>query len=62
MDLLKHSLPDPSSVSPHLQSSSLSTDKDKKDKFHEGGEEYMATPVFIHTKLVILFSLDMKIG
>ncbi|XP_021725809.1 protein SMG9-like [Chenopodium quinoa] len=51
VDLLKHGLPDPSSVTSHLQSSSSGTDKDNKDKFLEGGEEYMATPVFIHTKL-----------
>ncbi|KAL2921421.1 Protein SMG9 [Bienertia sinuspersici] len=50
VDLLKHDLPDPSSVASHLQSSSSGTDKDNKDKIHEGGE-YMTTPVFIHTKL-----------
>ncbi|XP_057542036.1 uncharacterized protein LOC130820614 [Amaranthus tricolor] len=51
VDLLKHGLPDPSSVTSHLQSSSLGSDKNNKDKLQEGGEEYIATPVFIHTKL-----------
>lgn len=52
VDLLKHAIPDPSSVTTaHSQSSSLGTDKDSKDKFPEGGEEYMATPIFIHTRL-----------
>lgn len=50
VDLLKHGLPDPSSVTSHLQSSSLGSDKNNKDKLQEGGEEYIATPVFIHTK------------
>ncbi|KAJ8451376.1 hypothetical protein Cgig2_017767 [Carnegiea gigantea] len=52
VDLLKHAIPDPSSVTTaHSQSSNLGTDKDSKDKFPEGGEEYMATPIFIHTRL-----------
>lgn len=51
VDLLKHNIPDPSSItSPHSQSSTLGPDKEVKDKVHEG-EEYMATPVFVHTKL-----------
>ncbi|KAK2972853.1 hypothetical protein RJ640_028381 [Escallonia rubra] len=48
VDLLKHGIPDPSSVSlSHPQSS----DKESKDKNQEGGEEYIAAPVFVHTKL-----------
>ncbi|XWS41292.1 hypothetical protein CRYUN_Cryun17cG0068500 [Craigia yunnanensis] len=51
VDLLKHGIPDPSSLtSLHSQSSTLGSDKEVKDKVHEG-EEYMATPVFVHTKL-----------
>ncbi|KAK9740636.1 hypothetical protein RND81_03G050100 [Saponaria officinalis] len=49
VDLLKHGIPDPSSVTLHSHSSNLGSDKDKKDKLH-GGEEYMATPIFVHTK------------
>ncbi|KAJ0788297.1 putative P-loop containing nucleoside triphosphate hydrolase, protein SMG9 [Helianthus annuus] len=52
VDLLKHSLPDPSSLSlSHPQSSNLGSDKEIKDKIQEVGEEYMASPVFVHTKL-----------
>lgn len=51
MDLLKHGIPDPSSLSlSHPQSSSFLSEKENKDKNGEGGEEYMATPVFVHTK------------
>lgn len=52
VDLLKHGIPDPSSLMPsHLQSSGLGLEKETKDKIQESGEEYMAAPVFIHTKL-----------
>nr|GLL28301.1 protein SMG9-like [Ipomoea trifida] len=52
VDLLKHGIPDPSSLSlSHPQSSSFLSEKENKDKNGEGGEEYMATPVFVHTKL-----------
>ncbi|KAI3807928.1 hypothetical protein L1987_23866 [Smallanthus sonchifolius] len=52
VDLLKHNLPDPSSLSlSHPQSSNLGTDKEIKDKIQDAGEEYMASPVFVHTKL-----------
>lgn len=52
VDLLKHGIPDPSSITPplHSQSSTLGPDKEVRDKIHEG-EDYMATPVFVHTKL-----------
>lgn len=51
VDLLKHGIPDPSSLMPsHLQSSGLGLEKETKDKIQESGEEYMAAPVFIHTK------------
>ncbi|KAL5568226.1 hypothetical protein UlMin_024801 [Ulmus minor] len=48
VDLLKHAIPDPSLLTPH--SSNSGPDKDSKDKAHEVGE-YMAVPVFVHTKL-----------
>ncbi|XP_057970723.1 uncharacterized protein LOC131159666 [Malania oleifera] len=52
VDLLKHSIPDPSSLSfSHLQSSNLGSEKENKDKVQEGGEEYLAATVFVHTKL-----------
>ncbi|XP_052198788.1 uncharacterized protein LOC127805914 isoform X11 [Diospyros lotus] len=52
IDLLKHGIPDPSSPALSLsQSSSLGSEKESKDKIQEPGEEYMATPVFVHTKL-----------
>ncbi|GLT29266.1 hypothetical protein SLA2020_041430 [Shorea laevis] len=47
VDLLKHGIPDPSSIAPPHASW---TEKEAKDKVHEG-EEYMATPVFVHTKM-----------
>lgn len=52
VDLLKHGIPDPSSITlSHPHSSSLGSDKESKDKIQEAGEEYMAAPVFVHTKL-----------
>ncbi|XP_050386367.1 uncharacterized protein LOC126802728 isoform X2 [Argentina anserina] len=51
VDLLKHGIPDPSSHSlSHSQSSNAGPEKDSKEKAPEGGE-YMALPVFVHTKL-----------
>ncbi|KAL5823393.1 hypothetical protein ACOSQ4_021293 [Xanthoceras sorbifolium] len=51
VDLLKHGIPDPSSLTTyHSQSSKSGPEKESKDKGNEG-EEYMATPVFVHTKL-----------
>ncbi|KAK3226011.1 hypothetical protein Dsin_005873 [Dipteronia sinensis] len=51
VDLLKHDIPDPSSLTTfHSQSSKSEPDNDSKDNGNEG-EEYMATPVFGHTKL-----------
>nr|XP_043616561.1 protein SMG9-like [Erigeron canadensis] len=52
VDLLKHSIPDPSSLSlSHPQSFNTVSDKEIKDKMQEVGEEYMASPIFVHTKL-----------
>ncbi|VFQ63600.1 unnamed protein product [Cuscuta campestris] len=52
VDLLKHGIPDPSSLSlSHPQSSSFPSEKEGKDKTGEVAEEYMASPVFVHTKL-----------
>ncbi|BBG98485.1 hypothetical protein Prudu_007903 [Prunus dulcis] len=51
VDLLKHGIPDPSSPTlSNSLSSNIGPEKDSRDKAHEGGE-YMATPVFVHTKL-----------
>ncbi|CAN1345167.1 Nonsense-mediated mRNA decay factor SMG9 [Linum perenne] len=47
VDLLKHGIPDPSSVS--SVSSSSGAERDSKDKGFE--EEYIATPIFVHTKV-----------
>lgn len=50
VDLLKHGIPDPSSPTlSNSLSSNIGPEKDSRDKAHEGGE-YMATPVFVHTK------------
>jgi protein SMG9 len=52
VDLLKHGIPDPSSLTfSHPQSSNMGSDKEMKEKIQEGGDEYMATPIFIHTKV-----------
>ncbi|XP_075494666.1 uncharacterized protein LOC142532237 [Primulina tabacum] len=46
VDLLKHGIPDPSCVMhSHPQSSS------NFDKLPQGGEEYIATPIFVHTRI-----------
>ncbi|GMY06365.1 protein SMG9-like isoform X2 [Fagus crenata] len=51
VDLLKHGIPDPSSLIPsHSQSSTLGPEKENEDKVHES-EDYMVAPVFVHTKL-----------
>ncbi|XP_009621075.1 uncharacterized protein [Nicotiana tomentosiformis] len=48
VDLLKHGIPDPSSLTlSHPQSS----EKENREKILDGGEEYMADPVFVRTKL-----------
>ncbi|PIN23503.1 hypothetical protein CDL12_03751 [Handroanthus impetiginosus] len=52
VDLLKHGIPDPSSVTlSHPQSSAMSSDKENINKPLESGDEYIATPVFVHTRL-----------
>ncbi|XP_024021025.1 protein SMG9 isoform X1 [Morus notabilis] len=52
VDLLKHGIPDPSSLTPSPSQSSTTSgpEKDSKDKVHEAGE-YMAAPIFVHMKL-----------
>lgn len=51
VDLLKHGIPDPSTPNlSHLLASNLGPDKESKDKVQDGGEEFMAAPVFVHTK------------
>ncbi|KAL1822358.1 hypothetical protein ACET3Z_009136 [Daucus carota] len=54
VDLLKHGIPDPSSLTlQYPQSSNLgASDKESKDRIQDGGEEYVATPVFVHAKLL----------
>ncbi|KAM3364114.1 nonsense-mediated mRNA decay factor SMG9 [Capsicum galapagoense] len=48
VDLLKHGVPDPSSLTlSHPQSS----EKENRDKILDSEGEYMAEPVFVHTKL-----------
>ncbi|XP_047320848.1 nonsense-mediated mRNA decay factor SMG9-like [Impatiens glandulifera] len=49
VDLLKHGIPDPSS--PTLTHSNLGAEKENKDKLHDAGEEYIASPIFVHTRL-----------
>lgn len=50
VDLLKHGIPDPSSIFPsHTQSSNMGPEKENKDKVTKS-EEYMAVPIFVHTK------------
>lgn len=57
VDLLKHGIPDPSSLTfSHPQSSTMGADKEK-DKLLEGGDEYIAAPVFVHTRFVIMISI-----
>ncbi|XP_074311495.1 uncharacterized protein LOC141647275 [Silene latifolia] len=51
VDLLKHGIPDPSSVTLQSHGSNLGSEKDNKDKLQEAGEEHIATPIFVHTKL-----------
>lgn len=51
-DLLKHGIPDPSSITlSHPQSSTTSSDKEIANKPLESGDEYMAAPVFVHTRV-----------
>ncbi|KAL0299810.1 UNVERIFIED_CONTAM: hypothetical protein Sradi_6640800 [Sesamum radiatum] len=52
VDLLKHGIPDPSSVTlSHPQSSTMNSDKESINKPLENGDEYIAAPIFVHTRL-----------
>lgn len=52
VDLLKHGIPDPSAVAfSHPHSSIMSSDKENVNKFLESGDKYIATPIFVHTRL-----------
>lgn len=52
VDLLKHRIPDPSSVAfGQLQNSTMSYDKENIGKLLEAGQEYIAAPIFVHTRL-----------
>ncbi|CAM8959217.1 unnamed protein product [Rhodiola kirilowii] len=55
VDLLKHGIPDPSSNFPHSLSS-LGLDMGNKEKTYMSGDEYMAAPIFVHTKVQQLCS------
>ncbi|OVA02824.1 hypothetical protein BVC80_9095g15 [Macleaya cordata] len=52
VDLLKHGIPDPSSLTPsYSQGANAGSEKENKDSLQEAGVEYLAAPVFVHTKL-----------
>lgn len=52
VDLLKHGISDPSVISSSLsQSSNARNEKENGDRTYAGGEEYIATPVFVHTRV-----------
>ncbi|KAL8551249.1 hypothetical protein ACS0TY_000365 [Phlomoides rotata] len=52
VDLLKHGIPDPSSATLFRpQSSTMTSDKDYINKSLESGDEYMAAPIFVHTRV-----------
>lgn len=53
VDLLKHGIPDPSSLMlSHPQSNSTpSSDKEKINSHLENANEYIAAPIFVHTRL-----------
>uniref|UniRef100_A0A7N0TBC3 Protein SMG9 n=1 Tax=Kalanchoe fedtschenkoi TaxID=63787 RepID=A0A7N0TBC3_KALFE len=55
VDLLKHGIADPSSNLSHSLSS-IGLDVGNKDKIYVGGDEYMAAPIFVHTKMEELCS------
>ncbi|MQM14840.1 hypothetical protein Taro_047774 [Colocasia esculenta] len=51
VDMLKHNIPDPSSLtSGHTQSMNICSDKEWKDGTMSAGEEFLANPIFVHTK------------
>lgn len=53
-DLLKHGIPDPSSSNPsHSQGSNLATEKEMNYILQRNGEDHLASPVFVHTKLQV---------
>ncbi|KAI3949416.1 hypothetical protein MKW92_032556 [Papaver armeniacum] len=52
VDLLKHGIPDPSSLTPsYSQTPNMGSEKEPKDNMQEAVIEYLAAPVFVHTKL-----------
>ncbi|KAL6508221.1 hypothetical protein OROHE_021763 [Orobanche hederae] len=52
VDLLKHGVPDPSSVTlSHPQTSSVNSDKENISKPLDSGDEYIAAPIFVHTRV-----------
>ncbi|KAJ6809349.1 protein SMG9-like isoform X2 [Iris pallida] len=52
VDLLKHSIPDPSLLIPgQSHASTTVTDKENKSHMQVTDEEYMSAPVFVHAKL-----------
>lgn len=50
VDLLKHGIPDPSSLTPSPSQSSTTSGPEKDSKDIHGSGEYMAAPIFVHTK------------
>ncbi|KAL6533433.1 hypothetical protein OROMI_027545 [Orobanche minor] len=52
VDLLKHGIPDPSSVTlSYPQTSSVNSDKENISKPLDSGDEYIAAPIFVHTRV-----------
>ncbi|CAA6667027.1 unnamed protein product [Spirodela intermedia] len=52
VDMLKHNIPDPSLMaSSHAQAIKMGTGKEWRDEILAPGEEFLATPFFVHTKL-----------
>lgn len=52
VDLLKHNIPDPSALASGQTQGSISVpDKENDSNLRAPSDEYLATPVFIHTKL-----------
>lgn len=64
--MLKHNIPDPSLIaSGHAQAMKMGPGREWRDDILAPGEEFLATPVFVHTKSVCssdLFYLPSYIG
>ncbi|PIA58800.1 hypothetical protein AQUCO_00500618v1 [Aquilegia coerulea] len=52
VDLLKHGIPDPSSSTlSHSQGVNLVTEKEMNNNLQRSGDDHLASPIFVHTKL-----------